>query len=218
MELYGKTINFLGDSITEGTGVDRKEDIYLNVLAKKVGFTANNYGVGGTRIAKNRSITTHAPQFDLDFILRAQDMTDQADLIIIFGGTNDYGHGDAPFGKLDDQDPYTFCGAVNVLLDLIENKYPNKPIVFMTPIHRTEEEKPINEVGIRNVATLKDYVEAIKAVCKKHNVPVFDSYNLVEINPNLQSHKEEFCPDGLHPNAKGHQIIADKLLQFLNDL
>ena len=48
MELKGKKICFLGDSITEGHGVSCKENIYCNILAQKHGFTALNYGTGGT--------------------------------------------------------------------------------------------------------------------------------------------------------------------------
>ena len=62
MELKGKVINFLGDSITEGSGVsDIANCRYDNVIHREYGLAAhNNYGIGGTRLAyqKNPSQTS----------------------------------------------------------------------------------------------------------------------------------------------------------------
>ena len=52
MELKGKIINFLGDSITEGVGTSGPDYIYHAVLKKNVGLKeARNYGKSGTKIA-----------------------------------------------------------------------------------------------------------------------------------------------------------------------
>ena len=45
MELKGKKINFLGDSITEGVGATEEQFMYLNVIAAECGLAAaKNYG------------------------------------------------------------------------------------------------------------------------------------------------------------------------------
>ena len=62
MELKGKKIAFLGDSITEGCGVSTIENVYWNVLARKTGAEGYGYGIGGTRIA--RRTEPHNPDFD----------------------------------------------------------------------------------------------------------------------------------------------------------
>ena len=54
------------------------------------------------------------------------------DITIIFGGTNDYGHGDAPFGSFTDRTEQTFCGAVHVLCEKLINRYPESKIIFIT--------------------------------------------------------------------------------------
>ena len=48
MNLKGLTVNFLGDSITEGSGVTNiAEYRYDNVLMREYGLAAvNNYGIG----------------------------------------------------------------------------------------------------------------------------------------------------------------------------
>ena len=53
MELKGKIIDFLGDSITEGYGVsDKENNRYDNILKRECELKATyNYGIGGTRLA-----------------------------------------------------------------------------------------------------------------------------------------------------------------------
>ena len=96
MELKGKKINFLGDSITEGHGTsDWNTKPYHQVLKANVGLAeARNYGKGGTKIARLPVITDNP--FDQDFNLRALDMDLDADAVVVFGGTNDYGHSTIP--------------------------------------------------------------------------------------------------------------------------
>ena len=54
MELKGKKIAFLGDSITEGCGTSAREHIYWNVIGRRTGAEVFGYGIGGTRIAPQR--------------------------------------------------------------------------------------------------------------------------------------------------------------------
>lgn len=71
--------------------------------------------------------------------MRAKEMKTDVDAVVVFGGTNDFGHGDAPFGEITDTEPDTFCGACDALISLLLNKYPSKPVVFLTPLHRLSE-------------------------------------------------------------------------------
>ena len=43
MELKGKKINFLGDSITEGVGASEEQFMYPNVIAAECGFSSQSY-------------------------------------------------------------------------------------------------------------------------------------------------------------------------------
>ena len=86
MELKGKTINFLGDSITEGAGVSNiKENRYDNRLMKMYDLTAvYNYGIGGTRIA-HQKVPSEEPRRDLCFCGRAYNMYKNADIVVVSG-------------------------------------------------------------------------------------------------------------------------------------
>ncbi len=208
MELKGLTINFLGDSITEGSGTTSPEKTFHQIIKEKYDLEfAYNYGIGGTRIARQIVPTRDRPKHDLTFELRAEIMNRKADAVVVFGGTNDFGHGDAPFGTLDSEDVYTFCGAVNSLINKLKRDFPKAKIIFMTPLHRVCETNPSQP----DMKTLSDYADAIVTICKKHNLPVID---LFKINP-LDPEDKEIVPDGLHPNDKGHAIMAQVIAQEL---
>ena len=50
MNLFGATVNFLGDSITEGVGASSIENRFTDVLAREFHLKkANNYGIGGAQ-------------------------------------------------------------------------------------------------------------------------------------------------------------------------
>ena len=65
MDLKGLTIHFLGDSITEGKGVLIPENCFADRFAAAAGCTCRNYGVGGTRIAR-QSKASNPTRYDLD--------------------------------------------------------------------------------------------------------------------------------------------------------
>ena len=73
MELKGKKIIFLGDSITEGVGASATDKRYTDLVAQKTGATVYNHGIGGTRIAKQKT-PSYNPVWDKDFCSRAKDM------------------------------------------------------------------------------------------------------------------------------------------------
>lgn len=214
MELKGKKINFLGDSITEGHGTsDWATKPYHQLLKESVGLAeARNYGSGGTKIARLPVVTDH--QFDQDFNLRAPSMDKDADAVVVFGGTNDYGHGTIPLGTFEDRDVHSFFGGLHTLCQYLIKEYVGKTIVFMTPIHRLQEAKLESEIS----NPLQSFVEAIRQVCEYYSIPVLDLYKESGMHGNMWAWCEKYMPDGLHPNDEGHKIIAHKLQKFLENL
>lgn len=210
MEIKGLKINFLGDSITQGVGVEDKEnDCFVSIIRNQYGAVCRNYGIGGTRIA--RKVTPSAtPVHDLDYCGRYDQMDDDADMIFVFGGTNDFGHGDAPIGKPTDRTPYTFYGALHTLFTGLINKYPKSKICIITPLHRLAEEN--------NNGKLIDFVKTIREVAEFYSLPVLDLYANLGINPQVPIMKETYMPDGLHPNAEGYKVIAEKVVAFIQNM
>ena len=215
MELQGKVINFLGDSITQCCGASCTENGYVNVLAREYGLKkANNYGISGTRIAKQLGPTNN-PAHDAGYCDRVQHMDPDADIIVVFGGTNDFGHGNAPLGSFDDRHNETFYGACHVLFRSLLEKYPTKPIVVLTPLHRAEE--LFNDRKDRAIP-LKRFVEIIKEVAEYYSLPVLDLFACGGMQPNVPIIRETYMPDGLHPNDAGHEKLARQLGNFLLSL
>ncbi len=218
MELKKRKILVLGDSITEGCGLsDPDEQAFWRLLAIRDGAEVKGYGIGGTRIARQR-IPSVESKYDRYFSSRVPEMDPGADIVIVFGGTNDYGHGDAPLGMMSDRTEDTFFGALHCLYQSLLEKYPNALIVVLTPLHREKEEQLINEIGIRNVGTLADYVDIIRRVAAYYSLPVLDLYRYSGIQPNETGLRERYAPDGLHPNEAGHEKIYNLLKSFLETL
>lgn len=222
MELKGLKINFLGDSITYGVGTSCEDAIYHAIIKKESGLSeARNYGISGTRYALQKG-TPNRPKDDYvdvnSFCERFDSMDDDADVVVVFGGTNDYGHGDAPIGEFSDRTPDTFYGACHYLFSGLIRKYMGKPIIIMTPLHRLGELN-IPECKYKGEgAPLKDYVNIIREVAEYYSLPVCDLYATSGIQPEIPEILETYIPDGLHPSDAGNKLMAARLTSFLKSL
>jgi len=215
VELKGKKVVILGDSITEGVGVSCRENRYADVFAKISGAQVFNYGISGTRIARQHKPTVNNPRHDLCFLDRVDAMEPNADVVVVFGGTNDYGHGDAGLGSPEDRDEFSFYGAMHSLVNRLINRYPDAVILFMTPLHRLNENSTFRGDGIPR-ASLKQYVDAEKEVLEIYSIPILDLYSISGMQPSVEILRKKYMPDGLHPSDAGARIIAERLFGFLS--
>ena len=218
MELKGKKINFLGDSITEGCGTSGIEFGFPWLLKQRLGLAeARNYGIGGTRIAAQLACAGSGE--DRNYCARALELDPDADVVVVFGGTNDYGHGDAPLGAPEDRTENTFWGACHVLFARLQERFPKAAIVVLTPLHRTNEE---NEWGDSSKpvpsGTLETYVEILRAVVRRFDLPMLDLFEKSAVDTRIPGVVEKYIPDGLHPNDAGHVVLADEIEAFLLNL
>lgn len=211
MNLANKKINFLGDSITQGCCATAPERGYVEVMKTLYGLAeARNYGIGGTRIARQLG-TYDWTRSDGDFCSRYGEMDPDADIIFVFGGTNDHGHGDAPFGCDADRTTDTFCGACHVLFSGLLETFPHARIIAATPLHRVEENIPKAGSG----KLLRHYVETIRSIAAQYKIPVLDLFETSAINLDTL---DTLTTDGLHPNDEGHEILAREIGTFLQSL
>lgn len=216
MELKGTKINFLGDSITEGAGTSSHDKMFTMLIEREYGAICQNYGIGGTRIARQKTPTEE--KWDRDFISRVPEMDNDADIVVVFGGTNDFGHGDAPLGTMSDRTPYTFYGALHCLYTALTEKYPDVPVVILTPLHRLNEDSPKGDNKPEPVGTLKEYLNIIREVAEYYSFPVLDLYKESGLQPKVPVIQQKYIPDGLHPNDDGNAILAHKIARFLETL
>ena len=214
-----KTVAFLGDSITEGCGASTPANGFVGVIDRKWSdVRVLNYGIGGTRIARSE-YPGAKPKYDQCFLDRVDGIDPDAEVIAVFGGTNDFGHGNGKLGTPEDgpESEFTFYGALRSLCLRLIRRFPKARIVFLTPLHRRSEGATTNEIGLP-CHPLCDYVKAIKEVCAEYSLPVLDLFATAGIQPMIPEQREAFCPDGLHPNDAGAARLADRVIAFLETL
>lgn len=208
-----RTINCLGDSITEGylnDGISWADRLQTLTYAKAV----NKYGIGGS------TVSTFADQHPM--CLRYNEMDSKADFIVIFGGNNDFTQS-VPLGNEDDVDTKTFYGGLNVLLLGLREKYPTGKFLYVTPLRMWDYQHPKwskfvqynerNRVGL----TLLDYRNAIVNRCNYYEIPYLDLYNQ-GLYGSTKTTRDAVYHDGLHPNDNGHRIIASQIANALMKL
>lgn len=207
---YGKTINWIGDSIVYGTG-DPQGDGFDGIVCETLGMSENDYGRNSATISYN----------DRGYRIISEwyvNMSDDADIIAVSAGTNDWYHADVPVGTINDATNMTFYGALNVLCEGLQNKYPGKVIFFTTPIKRAQSPYQALDAVNANGKTLKEYCDIIKEVCSKYSIPVLDMYSESGLVPQLTSQAGFFSSDKIHPNRYGAEIMARRVCGWLKQL
>lgn len=182
------TINVIGDSYVANHLADKSESWHAK-LAKAHHMTYNNYGRNGGCIAFDRS----KEGFGKAISERYNDMSDNADVILIIAGHNDacmIGHSADSLKTVRD--------SIDHLLTNLRNKYPTSHIGYVTPWY-------VDHDGF------KDVVDAINEVCRKHNVPVLDNYSeqcVIKVR-DADFRKQYFqgANDTAHLNNAGHDLF-----------
>ena len=219
MDIKGKKIAFLGDSITFGVGASSPDKVYWQLIAEKTGAVCKGHGINGTRIAKQINPVPDAYHDMRHFITRVDLIDKDADIIMVLGGVNDYAHGDAPLGKTSDRCEDTFYGACHLLYNKLIESFPKAVIVIMTPLHFVEEDNEcFNNARSGQKLRLLDFVNVIREVAEEYSLPVLDLHRISGIQPKIAMQRGLFMPDGIHPNDAGYQRMADRIVAFLENL
>lgn len=223
--LAGKKVAFIGDSITAAGG-------YANTFANLYGCTVVNLGVSGTCIANNTSNNLGANRF----VTRATaENLAGVDLIVVFGGTNDFSYDIKPIGDLfvvQDRtatgnignktivapaDTDAFGGALHDLIKTIQTNAPTIPIVFMTPLRRGRytASNPTSLENNKNGNFMREFAEAIIEICTFYSIPVLDLNAVSNLDFTNTDIAAKYSSDTLHPNAAGHTLIGNMLFRFV---
>jgi len=184
----------LGDSISYGWGVDRKNECYVALLKKRLEenhalVTIRNQGIPGDTV--------------IDGLARCEKAIAglNPSYIIINFGTND--------GL-----PSLFAGEVRVSLPVFREKLKEliayfqektqAKIILLTTVAAWEE---------RIVESLLLYNQVIGEVGRETGVKVVDIFQSLM----AKGREKTILADGLHPNAYGHQIIFQGICQVLEE-
>lgn len=200
----GKRVNFLGDSITDPNQNHTTTYYYDFLNTEKQFSVVRKYGVSGSSLSNASGDC---------FVTRYPAMDSGADLVVVFGGINDYYSNRAPLGTFTDRGASTLYGACHSLMEGLITKYINGKLVFMTPIPH-----PTGDTANSHGITLKKVADVIKEVASYYGIPVLDLYTIGGLQTKVTIVKDTFVPDGIHPNGAGHRIIADKLGAFIETI
>lgn len=195
--ISGLKCNLLGDSITSGGATTKS---YYNYINEQYGVIFQNYGISGSTVADYSFAGQNNPM-----CLRYTSMDNDADMILVFGGTNDTGL-PGGFGTMADRSRNSFYGACHVLYKGLIEKYPNKKIGMITPCRR----------GDAPASILQQYVDAEIEVANYYSLPILDLYRKGGLTENVPSVFSTQMDAGLlHPNATGHSILSRSIASFM---
>jgi len=225
--LAGKKLTICGDSISTyegyipaayndfypaGTDIDDVSKTWWMQVIQKTGMTlCSNASSSGSTVSGDLNDPVG---FCYGSSVRLNDLQgsdgSSPDIILVLGGANDAING----VSLD-----TFTSAYQTMLDRMQSQYPNAQIICMTclPITMWDDGNEmhyrpyVNPLGM----TIEFYNYEIRTICKTRDpsVPFIDSY-LCGIPPDnaLQN-----SADGTHPNAAGATLLADYVVQQLEN-
>lgn len=201
----------LGDSITNGArlaGVKEPEtfrEITRRELTEKLGKTVEvvNAGVNGD------IVTLAIKRLKTDVLDR------QPDIVTVMFGGNEAGfyrpetNGFADTPRVAREQ---FQAALSTLVDRLREA--GITVVLMTCPPMTERYwgmhlEPYRKHGINFL--VRDYAQTMRDVAAEKHVALIDVYRAFDQDRS----RLEFFPDGLHPDARGHRVIADLLMEQL---
>lgn len=245
---YGKKIVGIGDSIMVGINSDGSAIIdgigenglpctdqgyqinstggFLGELRKKYpSINVVNMGVGSTTMQRNDNVNVNKVYKCI--MDRIDNIPDDADIIILEGGINDFFHASkgCVLGTYKDSlykyptsakyengaysyvefavdttfDASTFCGALEIALTKILVRFVGKPFIYVIPHNPSAS------------ADIDTFFDSAKEICEKYGVPVVD-IRKVGCMPRIYtlSGKTDgtsaFTQDGVHPNPLGYQL------------
>jgi lysophospholipase L1-like esterase len=211
-------ILFIGDSITDG---DRSRtgdvnhslgDTYVRLIAARYGYDHPgdsvefiNRGINGHRI------TDLAPRWEEDCI------SHRPDLLTIFVGVNDAASvvelTIPPPPRVDGRPPKSlvtldlFRETYDLLLTRTRRELPNTKIILCTPFVLPEDK--IGKDWNLWSAEVGRFASTVVELAEKHGTYVIEWQPL--FNAALNKAPASFwMPDGVHPSAAGHQLMADE--------
>lgn len=195
-----KSIGMIGDSIAHGY-YDEQNLGYFTRLAQKIlsihsgEYVFNNMSQSGDNVADATNRAIH------------EVLSRNFDLILVNIGINDLRRRKDSDLQLDFSE-----GARrmywNKLLDMLALAKAKVVVLDLTPV--IEERYSEQATLIRYNADVEKYNEIIKEICNNHNIAFFSRYSLWK-----KRELKDLYKDATHPNAKGHQIMADEIYNYL---
>lgn len=208
-------IAILGDSITAATNLDEEQQALYNyprLLSEILGCDVVNLGIGGSVVS--RCASNHP------MVERWNEMPDDSDIIIIFGGTNDclfenkwqFGHVEYDLRM----NPETFCGDLDEMCSGLKWKFTDNTtdryvkLIYINPMS-TILNDGVYATDPGNMVEQRTFAEAINEIVPPYGFDVIDLYNQNFLNSHDPDINHNYVTDGVHPNPDGYEILAEHI-------
>lgn len=166
------------------------------MVAQKYHMTYRNYGRNGCCIAFNRDKDGFGPSL----LEKYKMMNDTADYVVVLAG-----HNDAEKVKDNADSLLIFKERLEALCDSLIGKYPAAKLAFITPWN-------VERPGFKQV------IETMEEVCASRSIPIFNAAKESGIYVGNEAFRRRYFQspnDTAHLNAKGHQLVMNKMESFL---
>jgi len=206
-----RVIVTFGDSTTAVRAGTQVYTVLLQEALEKSHRLVNS-GIGGSTTEHGRK------RFETDVLAHSPEV------VVIQFGINDSFH-DNHINPPRDKPRVPLARYVENLSYFIDELSKKKcRVILMTPnsmrwtenlkkVHGKHPYNPDDAGGLN--ATIKPYVEAVRKLAAEKKVDLIDVYAEYEKHAKAQGSTNDLLPDGMHPNDKGHRLVADKLLELL---
>ena len=204
--MKAKTFSILGDSITtfegcnppenevfypkEGCDVLAKEHTWWHLLIEETKLhLIMNESYSGSRI----SMTGSRPPSS-SFLSQTRQDRLGGDIIVVFGGTNDFGQLESPATR------EVFSEAYDHLVRLMLETHQGSKLYFCTPLQRTD--KALDEINIHHW-NQNDLARTIRKTVER-----YPEANLIDLAAHTITEGDGMLFDGLHPTRQGMRLIT----------
>lgn len=215
IDFSDKKIVCLGDSITAASNLETLENYeqmsYPYQLCQILGAKeVVNLGIGGSSIGR---------YWNDAFVDRYRDIPEDADIIIVMGGTNDgFCASERELGSVQTREENTFAGDLNELLSKLKEDYPEAVIVLATPLSNVLHDMLRKERDY--LMPQSAFVKIMNLLADEYGIPVIDLYYTNFLNSHDAAIIYNFMPDGVHGNESGYRMLAEhmaaELIQILS--
>lgn len=184
-----------------------KDSIWWALLEKKTGavMIANSSWSGATvAFRKDRENVDTISYFYSDNRVNSLARNGIPGAVFVLGGTNDWSIGQKMGSEASGFDVNTFYGAYSLMADKISKRYPGTPLYLCSILPRKQPRDKPNNAGW----TMHQGNQVIQEIAQKYHAVYVDLEQC-----GLDSDLSLYTSDGLHPTAKGMELIADEIIK-----
>lgn len=189
----------IGDSITYGLGGNTDEYgnpiSYVNYLRDILGCEVVNVGLAGSAIGPYGS--------DACFLYRLDQIPEDTDMIIVFGGVNDYLCGNSVYGT-EDENNGKYTQAVKKLFTDIRERFPDQEMFVVLTYSNQLEDDPKTE----GIYDFDMWLDVQRSYASEFNFHKIEMYRNGFMNSRVPEIQQTFFYDNVHPNDNGYLVIA----------